>query len=194
MQTPTSIPRFSGSEKLYREQAAFHAYSDVLGPPDEFTWLWSNDAPAPKRRLIRRRGRSAKKFRETNGARFVKRLRTYIASGRPLTPPMKAALAALGAIDTNCSSDCVGRPAFFDGVRLPLHEKGEVIRIAATEGAETRQPEHMVSVTRISPDFLNRAQKEIEVAIEAALASRPFSLRGSVSRACKGFWQWLRHS
>lgn len=141
MKTPTSVPVFSGSEKLYREQAAFHAYSTVLGPADEFTRLWSSDASAPKRRLNRRHGRPAKKFRETNGARLVRRLRSYIASGRPLTPPMEAALAALGAIDSNCLSDCLDRPAFVGGVRLPALKEGEAIRIAHAKDTGTTRAE-----------------------------------------------------
>lgn len=139
MAATKSIPRFSGSEKLYREQAAFHAYSTAMGPVDELTRLWSGDAPAPKRRLNRRRGRPAKEFREPNGARLVRRLRAHIASGRPLTPPMLAALASLGAIDTNCSPDCTRRPVFADGMWLPAIEDGEVIRSVAAEGAEARQ-------------------------------------------------------
>ncbi|RQV20633.1 hypothetical protein DF039_12395 [Burkholderia cenocepacia] len=97
LRVPTLFPgeriaMAEGSEKLFREAAAYRAFVsavDSLDLPD-----FGVQPPAPKRKLNRRRT-SKRTFREPKGARLARRLRAYLNSDRVLTAPMVAALAIL---------------------------------------------------------------------------------------------------
>ncbi|HGO6081866.1 TPA: hypothetical protein ACK3PA_006363 [Burkholderia cenocepacia] len=132
------IRSVTGSEKLYREAAARRAFDAALGPVTVPLIDLFAEKPGQRRKLNRRRT-SKRTFREPISARFVRRMVARINRGDELTAPMLAALAALGDFDANCSTDCASRPAFENGTRLAALEEGEVIRIAATEDAETSQ-------------------------------------------------------
>jgi len=97
LRVPTLFPgeritTAAGSEKLFREAAAYRAFVaavDSLDLPD-----FGAKSPAPKRKLNRRRT-SKRTFREPKSARLARRLRAYLNSDRVLTAPMVAALTVL---------------------------------------------------------------------------------------------------